>query len=245
MEEGLLAMFCFPVLTLASSVRKSTQWPTNCLGSGPPARKVAAYRSKTAGAARSHMMAAVRKTRQHASHEATEPGPGISLVLQLATRTSCSWPHGVRRGATLRNPRMARPRLAPENRHLVVCDFLSLHRILPSTALNPAFPAVAYFGQAYFGQAYFGHDLFWPRLALARPLWPRPGRLWPRSVFGFFETEEAGWPLWPPALPWPIWAMALRIFCGQPDFGRARPIWANFGALRRPPDRRTVLRWTA
>ena len=33
--------------------------------------------------------------------------------------------------------------------------------------------------------------------------------------------------LWAPALPWPIWAMALLILGGQRDFGRARPIWAN------------------
>ena len=34
-------------------------------------------------------------------------------------------------------------------------------------------------GATYFG-TYFGHDL----------LWPRSHRLWPRSVFGIFETEE-------------------------------------------------------
>ena len=38
-------------------------------------------------------------------------------------------------------------------------------------------------------------------------LWPRPSGLWPGPS-----------QLWPQPLPWPIWA----------DFGRVRPIWANF-----------------
>ena len=60
--------------------------------------------------------------------------------------------------------------------------------------------ATTAFGQQLFllwprpllGFSYFGHDLLWPRPSLATPTLATARRLWPRSVFAFFETEEAG-----------------------------------------------------
>ena len=93
--------------------------------------------------------------------------------------------------------------------------------------------ATTFFGQTDFGhgQADFGHGLsdFGDNLKLADL-----GRFWSG------QTDLGQ--LWPPALPWLIWAMAWRIFGGQPDFGLAKPIWT---ALRRTALRRTALRRTA
>ena len=70
---------------------------------------------------------------------------------------------------------------------------------------------------------YFGHDLLWPDL-----LWPRPALARPTLAttfnlanLGRFWSGPADFgQLCPPALAWPIWAMAWPIFGGQADFGQ-------------------------
>ena len=80
----------------------------------------------------------------------------------------------------------------------------------------------------------YGHDLVWPRPCLATTLLalatspPDFGDNLELADLGLFRSGGTNLDqLWPPALFWPIWAMALLILGGQPDFGRARPIWAN------------------
>ena len=120
MEECLSAMLCFPVLTPAPDVRKSTQWPTVQEALHPCAESCSVS-VQDCRAARSHMMAAARKTRQHASHEDSDSDPGISLLHQL---------HVLSRKCDTNL-------MLLDHRQLVVGDFLCLHRILPFHCPEP------------------------------------------------------------------------------------------------------------
>ena len=101
---------------------------------------------------------------------------------------------------------------------------------------------------------FFGHDLLWPRPTLATTyfghdlLWPRPTlatTFFGQADFGhglsdfgdnlkladlgrFWSGQTDLGQLWPPALPWPIWAMALQCFWWPArSWGRFGPTFAG------------------
>ena len=100
-EQCLPSLLGFPMLCSTSG---QLSWKCSTC-----ARNAAAYRSSTAGAAKSHMIAAVRKTRQHASHVTIESGPGTPCTSKIlccpgnVTQISSSWQGAGHMGATLRN----------------------------------------------------------------------------------------------------------------------------------------------
>ena len=89
-----------------------------------------------------------------------------------------------------------------------------------------------------------GYDLVWPRpcLATTKPTGHGLSNFGDNLKLADLGRFFVGWNRF--GLPWPIWAMALRILGGQPDFGLAKPIWAmalrifggqpDFGRARPP-----------